>query len=63
MLSGLLLGIDNEANTYITSGYSETKKFLLSFFHYRASVNRFSCQLFEKEFLRAIEPFFREKQE
>ncbi|CAL1681548.1 unnamed protein product [Lasius platythorax] len=29
----------------------------------RSSVNRFSCQLFEKEFLRAVEPFFRAKQE
>ncbi|XP_028048856.1 GDP-Man:Man(3)GlcNAc(2)-PP-Dol alpha-1,2-mannosyltransferase isoform X2 [Monomorium pharaonis] len=29
----------------------------------RSSVNRFSCQIFEKEFLRAIEPFFRSKQE
>ncbi|KAM0733811.1 GDP-Man:Man(3)GlcNAc(2)-PP-Dol alpha-1,2-mannosyltransferase [Formica fusca] len=29
----------------------------------RSSVNRFSCQHFEKEFLRAIEPFFREKRE
>ncbi|XP_012271108.1 GDP-Man:Man(3)GlcNAc(2)-PP-Dol alpha-1,2-mannosyltransferase [Orussus abietinus] len=29
----------------------------------RASVTRFSCGQFEKEFLRAIEPFFRTKQE
>ncbi|XP_012056962.1 PREDICTED: GDP-Man:Man(3)GlcNAc(2)-PP-Dol alpha-1,2-mannosyltransferase [Atta cephalotes] len=29
----------------------------------RSSVNRFSCEIFEKEFLRAIEPFFRSKQE
>ncbi|KYN44850.1 Asparagine-linked glycosylation protein 11 like protein [Trachymyrmex septentrionalis] len=29
----------------------------------RSSVNRFSCEVFEKEFLRAIEPFFRSKQE
>ncbi|XP_015601200.1 GDP-Man:Man(3)GlcNAc(2)-PP-Dol alpha-1,2-mannosyltransferase isoform X2 [Cephus cinctus] len=29
----------------------------------RASVNRFSGAQFEKEFLRAIEPFFRQKQE
>lgn len=29
----------------------------------RASVNRFSDQVFEREFLRTIEPFFRQKQE
>lgn len=29
----------------------------------RASVSRFSNELFEKEFLRAVEPFFRQKQE
>lgn len=29
----------------------------------RSSVNRFSSQVFEKEFLRTIEPFFRAKQE
>ncbi|XP_011701399.1 PREDICTED: GDP-Man:Man(3)GlcNAc(2)-PP-Dol alpha-1,2-mannosyltransferase isoform X1 [Wasmannia auropunctata] len=29
----------------------------------RSSVNRFSCEIFEREFLRAIEPFFRSKQE
>lgn len=29
----------------------------------RASVSRFSSELFEKEFLRAVEPFFRQKQE
>nr|XP_012233171.1 PREDICTED: GDP-Man:Man(3)GlcNAc(2)-PP-Dol alpha-1,2-mannosyltransferase isoform X2 [Linepithema humile] len=29
----------------------------------RSSVNRFSGQLFEKEFLRTVEPLFREKQE
>ncbi|RLU19736.1 hypothetical protein DMN91_008293 [Ooceraea biroi] len=29
----------------------------------RSSVDRFSCQLFEGEFLRTIEPFFRTKQE
>lgn len=29
----------------------------------RASVNRFSDEVFEREFLRTIEPFFRQKQE
>ncbi|CAK9815266.1 GDP-Man:Man(3)GlcNAc(2)-PP-Dol alpha-1,2-mannosyltransferase [Anthophora quadrimaculata] len=29
----------------------------------RASVNRFSNEIFEREFLRTIEPFFRQKQE
>nr|XP_012154203.1 PREDICTED: GDP-Man:Man(3)GlcNAc(2)-PP-Dol alpha-1,2-mannosyltransferase isoform X2 [Megachile rotundata] len=29
----------------------------------RASVNRFSDEIFEREFLRTIEPFFRQKQE
>lgn len=32
-------------------------------YFYRASVNRFSDEVFEREFLRTIEPFFRQKQE
>ncbi|XP_018401714.1 PREDICTED: GDP-Man:Man(3)GlcNAc(2)-PP-Dol alpha-1,2-mannosyltransferase isoform X2 [Cyphomyrmex costatus] len=36
---------------------------IFRFFLFRSSVTRFSCQVFEKEFLRAVEPFFRSKQE
>lgn len=46
---------------YIINMHPEDKKTIR--LAARASVNRFSNELFEKEVLRAMEPFFRQKQE